>query len=163
MFKKVPHTYVIVFSIIIIAAILTWIVPAGQFERTTKTLADGSTTTVIVENSYHEVDASPQIWQIFTSIFDGFKKQAGIIAFILLVGGSFWILNESRALAAGIKSFLRFSRRLEKRKFLQKIGVNNIIMVLIMTLFSAFGAIFGMSEETIAFVIIFVPLAISMG
>ncbi|MBR3946891.1 MAG: hypothetical protein IKJ56_07295, partial [Bacteroidales bacterium] len=48
MFKKVPHTYVIVFSIIIIAAILTWIVPAGQFERTTKTLADGSSTTVIV-------------------------------------------------------------------------------------------------------------------
>ena len=60
MFKKVPHTYVIVFSIIIIAAILTWIVPAGQFERTTKTLADGSSTTVIVENSYHKVDASPQ-------------------------------------------------------------------------------------------------------
>ncbi|MBO4614944.1 MAG: YfcC family protein [Bacteroidales bacterium] len=163
MFKKVPHTYVIVFSIIIIAAILTWIVPAGQFERTTKALADGSSTTVIVENSYHEVYASPQTWQIFTSIFDGFKKQAGIIAFILLVGGSFWILNESRALAAGINSFLRFSRKLEKCKFLQKIGVNNIIMVLIMTLFSAFGAIFGMSEETIAFVIIFVPLAISMG
>ena len=163
MFKKVPHTYVIVFTIIVIAAILTWIVPAGQFDRTQKPLPDGGSTTVIVENSYHEVDASPQTWQVFTSIFDGFKKQAGIIAFILLVGGSFWILNESRALAAGINSFLRFSKRLEKRKFLQRIGVNNIIMVLIMTLFSAFGAIFGMSEETIAFVIIFVPLAISMG
>ena len=163
MFKKVPHTYVIIFAIIIIAAILTLIIPAGQFDRTQKTLPNGDTSTVIVENSYHSVDASPQTWQIFTSIFDGFKKQASIIAFILLVGGSFWILNESKALAVGINSFLRLSRRLEKRRFLQKIGVNNIIMILIMTMFSAFGAIFGMSEETIAFVIIFVPLAISMG
>ncbi|MCF0207520.1 MAG: YfcC family protein [Bacteroidales bacterium] len=163
MLKKVPHTYVIVFAIIVIAAILTWIIPAGEFDRVTKEFANGDSSTVIVENSYHEVDANPQSWQIFTSIFDGFKKQAGIIAFILLVGGSFWILNESRALAVGINSFLRLSRKLEKWRFLQKIGVNNIIIVLIMTMFSAFGAIFGMSEETIAFVVIFVPLAISMG
>ena len=32
-----------------------------------------------------------------------------------------------------------------------------------MVIFSLFGAVFGMSEETIAFIIIFVPLAISMG
>lgn len=163
MFKKVPHTYVIVFGIIVLAAILTWIVPAGQFERTSKVLSSGGTSTVIVENSYHEVESSPQTWQIFTSIFEGFKNQAGIIAFILLVGGSFWILNESKALAVGINTFLRISKRLERFRFLQKIGVNNIIMILIMTMFSAFGAIFGMSEETIAFVVIFVPLAISMG
>ncbi len=163
MFKKVPHTYVIVFAIIVIAAILTWIIPSGEFDRMQKQLPNGDSTTVIVENSYHEVEANPQTWQIFTSIFDGFKKQAGIIAFILLVGGSFWILNESKALAVGINSFLKISQRLERHKFLQKIGVNNIIIVLIMTMFSAFGAIFGMSEETIAFVVIFVPLAISMG
>ena len=43
------------------------------------------------------------------------------------------------------------------------VGVHNIVLVAVMTIFSLFGAIFGMSEETIAFTIIFVPLAISMG
>ena len=42
-------------------------------------------------------------------------------------------------------------------------GVNNIIITLVMILFSLFGAIFGMAEETIAFAVIFVPLSISMG
>jgi uncharacterized ion transporter superfamily protein YfcC len=41
--------------------------------------------------------------------------------------------------------------------------VHNIIITLVMVLFSIFGAVFGMSEETIAFVIIMVPLSISMG
>jgi uncharacterized ion transporter superfamily protein YfcC len=36
MFKKVPHTYVIVFGIILISAVLTWIIPPGEFDRTVK-------------------------------------------------------------------------------------------------------------------------------
>jgi uncharacterized ion transporter superfamily protein YfcC len=43
------------------------------------------------------------------------------------------------------------------------LGADNLVVVLIMLIFSVFGATFGMSEETIAFVIIFVPLAIGMG
>ncbi|HNQ69122.1 MAG TPA: AbgT family transporter [Bacteroidales bacterium] len=163
MLKKVPHTYVIVFSIVIISALLTWIIPAGEFDRTQKTMSDGSTKTVIVENSFHRVDAEPQTWQVFSSIFNGFTSQANIIVFILLIGGAFWILNASQALDVGISAFIRWTKKLEKNKILNKIGVHNIVMVLIMMMFSAFGAIFGMSEETIAFVIILVPLAISMG
>src|SRR5574344_45307 len=60
-------------------------------------------------------------------------------------------------------SFLKKSKDFEKHKLLKKIGVNNIDIVLSMAMFSLFGAVYGMSEETIAFVIIFVPLAISMG
>ena len=59
--------------------------------------------------------------------------------------------------------FLNFTKKLEKCKIIRRIGVNNIIMTLIMIIFSLFGSVFGMSEETIAFIIIFVPLAISMG
>src|SRR5690554_2116256 len=40
---------------------------------------------------------------------------------------------------------------------------HTLVIILVMLLFSAFGSIFGMSEETLAFVIIIVPLAISMG
>ena len=37
------------------------------------------------------------------------------------------------------------------------------IFVLVMLLFSLFGSVFGMSEETIAFALIIIPLAVSMG
>lgn len=163
MLKKIPHTYVIVFFIIVFSAILTWIIPAGEFKREQKLMADGTTKTMIDENSFEYVDSQPQTWQIFSSIFNGFVAQAHIIVFILLIGGAFWILNASKALDAGILSFIKATKKLERYKFLKKIGVNNIVMILIMTMFSLFGAIFGMSEETIAFVIVIVPLAISMG
>ncbi|MFH2096305.1 MAG: AbgT family transporter [Bacteroidota bacterium] len=163
MFKRIPHTYVIIFFIIIIVAVLTWFIPAGEFERTTKVLGDGSSREIIVEGSYHNVDSSPQTWQVFSAIFKGFVDKADIVIFILLIGGAFWIMNASKAIDVGIMAFLRFTRKLERSKFLRKIGVNNIVMVLIMLMFSIFGAVFGMSEETIAFVIIMVPLSISMG
>ncbi|MDY0217426.1 MAG: AbgT family transporter, partial [Bacteroidales bacterium] len=81
----------------------------------------------------------------------------------LMIGGAFWIMNHSKAIDVGIYSFLRKTRSLEKNRFVKKLGVDNIIMTLIMLVFAVFGAVFGMSEETIAFVIIIVPLAISMG
>jgi uncharacterized ion transporter superfamily protein YfcC len=161
-FKKVPHTYTIVFSIIVLCAILTWIIPGGEFERTTK-LVDGVERTIIVENSFHHVDNTPQTWQVFSALYKGFTNQSGIIIFILMLGGAFWVLNDSKSIDVGIFSFLKFTKRLEKIKIFRKIGVNNIILILIMSMFSAFGAIFGMSEETIAFIIILIPLAISMG
>ena len=161
--RNIPHTYVIVFFIIIASAILTWFIPGGEFERVDKVLPDGTTRLVIVENSFHNVADQPQTWQVFSAFFKGFVKQSNIIIFILLIGGAFWIMNASKAIDVGIMAFLKFTKKLEKINILQKIGVDNIVMVLIMIMFSAFGAIFGMSEETIAFIIVMIPLAISMG
>ncbi|WP_291861269.1 YfcC family protein [Marinilabilia sp.] len=156
MFKKVPHTYVIVFSLIVMAAIATWFVPGGQYVT-----PDEADTTSIVD--FREVESQPQTWQIFAALFEGFEKQAGIIVFILMIGGAFWILNDSKAIDIGIYSFLKFTRKLDKFKAIRLIGANNLIIIMIMLMFSIFGAVFGMSEETIAFVVIVVPLAISMG
>ncbi|NLD21528.1 MAG: YfcC family protein [Bacteroidales bacterium] len=133
--REFPNTYVIIFAIILLCAASTWFTKG----------------------------AVPQTWQVFSALYDGFSKQAGIIIFILVIGGAFWIVNYSKAVDAGIYSFLNFTSKLETNVFLRKIGVNNVIMVFIMLLFSLFGAVFGMSEETIAFIVIFVPLAISMG
>ena len=80
-----------------------------------------------------------------------------------MVGGAFWILNSSSSIDVGVKAFLRKIQRMNHYKFFQKVGVDNLILTAIMLMFSVFGAVFGMSEETIAFVVIFVPLAISMG
>ncbi len=163
MFKKVPHTYVIIFSLIVLAAISTWFVPAGEFLREPQTTESGKTINGIVTGSYHQVEQAPQTWQIMSAFFKGFQRAPGIIAFLLILGGAFWILNETKAIDMGVQSFLKHSNSLERFKFLRWLGVNNLIIILIMIMFSAFGAIFGMSEETIAFVVIFVPLAISMG
>jgi uncharacterized ion transporter superfamily protein YfcC len=160
---KIPHTFVIVFCIIILAAVASWFVEGGEYARTAKVLPDGSTKNIILPESYKNVQNSPQTWQIFSALFEGFVAKADIIVFILLIGGAFWIMNASKAIDVAILSFLNFTKRLEKWRIMRWVGVNNMIIVLIMIIFSLFGSVFGMSEETIAFIIIFVPLAISMG
>jgi uncharacterized ion transporter superfamily protein YfcC len=156
---KIPHTFVIVFSIIIIAAVASWFVHGGEYTRTLKLLPDGTSKNIILPESFKNVESHPQTWQIF----EGFVAKADIIVFILLIGGAFWIMNASKAIDISILSFLNFTKKLEKNRFIRMIGVNNIIITLIMIIFSLFGSVFGMAEETIAFIIIFVPLAISMG
>lgn len=160
--RKFPHTYVIVFMIIIFAALLTWLVPGGQYARETVEV-NNTLREVVKSDSFEFTQSNPQTWQIFSSLFDGFVDKADIIVFILLIGGAFWILNSSKAIDVGIYAFLRKARVLEKFKLVRWIGVDNIIISLIMLFFSVFGATFGMSEETIAFIIIFVPMSISMG
>ena len=165
--KRIPHTFTIVFFLILFAALLTYIIPGGEFVRETVNVenADGtlSSREVVQNGSFHYVDRQPQTWQIFSSLFSGFCDKADIIIFILMVGGAFWILNNSHAIDIGVMAFLRRVQRLNRYRFFKRVGVENIIISLVMILFSLFGAVFGMSEETIAFVVVFVPLAISMG
>ncbi len=162
MLKKIPHTYVIVFSIVVLSAILTWVVPGGSFERNIVNV-NGIDRNVVIPGSFHYTERNPQTWQIFSALFDGFVDKADIIVFVLIIGGAFWIMNESKAIDVAIQAFLRFTSRIEHNRIIRMLGADNLIFILIMTMFSIFGAVFGMSEETIAFIIIFVPLAISMG
>ncbi len=172
--KKIPHTFVIVWWIIIIAAVLTWFIPGGHYVKQT-VVEDGKEKEIVV---YEEVEKDgkrvlqpkfeftenhPQTWQIFAAPFKGFVRQAGIIVFIFIVGGAFWIVNSTKAIDVGIFEFLSLTQKLERVKLLKFLGVENLVLVLIMLVFSIFGAVFGMSEETIAFIVILVPLAISMG
>ena len=164
--RKVPHTFVIVFCCILLSAMLTWFIKPGKY--ITEEVAGQSVTKFyyldqLPESYAAEFHAEPQTWQVFSALYRGFEKQSGIIVFILIVGGAFWIMNKSKAIDTGIMAFLRFTKRLEHNRFIRKIGVNNIIITLIMILFSLFGSVFGMSEETIAFTLIVIPLAISMG
>lgn len=159
---KIPHTFAITSCIILFCALLTWVIPAGEYNREVR-LINGTERTVIVDNSFHSVDASPQSYQVFEVLLEGFVKQSGIIAFLLIIGGAFQVLNSSKSVNAGILAFLRFSRTIEKHAVVKNIGVHNVVIAMIIVLFSTFGAVFGMSEETLPFVLIIVPLAISMG
>lgn len=138
---KLPNTYVIIAALIVLCAVLTWFVPGGQYV----TGGDGTL-------SYEEVGSVPQTWQVFSAIYNGFVKQAGIIIFILVVGGAFWLLNATGAVDAGI------------RQLIARIGTKDkAVLVTLTLLFSLGGAVFGMSEEAIPFVGIVVPLVVSMG
>lgn len=132
---KVPNTYVIIFFVILVAAVSTWFVPDGK----------------------------PQTWQIFSALYEGFSQQAGIIAFVLIIGGAFWVVNSTKAVDEGIRRFITKVSHLERFSPVRKLGVGNIVITLVMLLFGLFGAVFGMSEETIAFVAVVIPLAKSLG
>ena len=164
--RKVPHTFVIVFCCILLAAMMTWFIKPGKYIE--EQLGGEKVMTFyyhdeLPEPYAAEFHAEPQTWQVFSALFKGFERQSGIIVFILIVGGAFWIMNKSKAIDTGIMAFLGFTQKLERRKWIRKIGVNNIVITMIMILFSLFGSVFGMSEETIAFTLIIIPLAISMG
>lgn len=141
---------------------MTWFIPGGEFSREVISV-DGSERSVVVPDSFHATDNVPQTWQVFTAFFKGFEKTSYIIAFILMIGGAFWVVSHTKAIDVGIHSFLGFTHRLQKFKLFKWLNIDFCIITLIMVMFSMFGAIFGMSEETIAFIVIFVPLAISMG
>ena len=132
---KVPNTYVIIFTVILLSAVSTWFIGGGE----------------------------PQTWQVFSALYEGFSQQAGIIAFVLVIGGAFWVVNSTHAVDYGIRRFIVKVQGLEKYALVRKLGVGNIVITLIMVLFGIFGAVFGMSEETIAFVAVVIPLARSLG
>lgn len=132
---RVPNTYVIIFFVILLCAVSTWLVPGG----------------------------TPQTWQVFSALYEGFSRQAGIIAFVLIIGGAFWVVGSTKALDEGVMKFIAWVRRLERFSLVRKVGAGNIVIIFIMLLFGLFGAVFGMSEETIAFVAVVIPLAKSLG
>jgi uncharacterized ion transporter superfamily protein YfcC len=158
MFKKVPHTFVIIFFLIISAAILTWIIPGGEyyFPENTNGLTES-------QPEFRYTENVKQWWHIFAAFFSGFERPAGIIVFIMLIGGTFWIINSSKAIDVGIFTFIRYTEKLRNRSVFRYIKIEPVILTAIWMMFSVFGAVFGMSEETIAFIVIMVPLAVSMG
>ena len=160
--KKIPGTFTIVCYIILAAALLTWIVPGGEYLREAR-MVNGVEREMVVDGSFHYVDKSPQTFSVFFALFQGFVENAGIIVFVLMVGGAFWILNSTKAIDTGVKEFVAFTRRCRQKKWLAKVDVDSLVLVVIMLMFSVFGSVFGMSEETIAFIVIFVPMAVSMG
>ncbi|MCM1531417.1 MAG: YfcC family protein [Bacteroides sp.] len=160
--KKIPSTFTIVCYIILVAAVLTWFIPGGEYLRESQTV-NGVTRSVVVDDSFHYVEPAPQTYSVLFALFKGFVDKADIIVFVLMVGGAFWILNSTKAIDKGVQSFVRFTQACRRKKWLRKIDIDLVVLAFISVMFSLFGAVFGMSEETIAFIIVFVPMAVSMG
>jgi uncharacterized ion transporter superfamily protein YfcC len=148
---KALDTAILMTSLLVLAALLTWIIPGGQFDRE---VVDGRE--MVVAESFHRVESQPQgPGDILLAPIKGFVDAAEIIGFVLIVGGAFFVLQRTGAVDASIRSLVKAQSRSE--------FVRLALIPLFMLLFSTGGAVFGMAEETIPFVLLFIPLAIRLG
>lgn len=148
---KLPNTYLLIFSLLILIAAMTWVIPGGEYERT---VVNGRE--VVVQNSFKYIDNNPQgIVALFISPLKGFVEAAMIIGFVLIVGGAFNVLQSTDAINALINKLARVHKR---SKTLRVMFVPILIFM-----FSLGGATFGMNEEIIPFVLIIVPICLALG
>lgn len=149
---KVPHTLVIIFSIIILMAIATYIVPGGSYDRV---IADvnGQSKTVVLNGSFHYVENEAQgLFSVMQAPISGLEQSAEIIAFLFIVGGAFSLITRTKAIDSAIAKVVSIFK-----------GNELLIIPIIFTLFSLGGATFGMTEEAIPFITILTPLMLALG
>jgi uncharacterized ion transporter superfamily protein YfcC len=148
---KLPNTYVLVFSILALIALATWVVPGGRYATQ---VIDGRTQ--IDPASFQHLPSKPQgLDALLMAPIKGFAEAGQIIAFVLVVGGAFGVLQKTGAIEAMIHSIAR--------RHAASPLMRAMFLPLFITLFSLGGATFGMNEEAIPFVLIFVPLALALG
>lgn len=148
---KAPNTILIISGLIVFTAVMTWIVPGGEYERI---VIDGRER--VEPGSFSYIDSDPQsVFDILTAPIRGFVDAALIIGFVLIVGGSFGILQQTGAIEAAIRGIARAHTRHR--------AVRVLLIPIFMIIFSLAGSVFGMSEEVIPFVLIFVPMALALG
>lgn len=86
---KVPHSYVIIIILLIFVAVLTYVIPAGEYDR----YKNDAGTTMVDGSSFHYVESSPvPIWRIPNYIMKGLTKQADIIFPLLVIGGALEVI-----------------------------------------------------------------------
>ena len=148
---KMPSSYTVLYILIIILAILTWIIPAGEYEK--------NQSGQLIAGTYKTVQSNPQgIYDIFMAPVYGLignkltTGSIGVAFFILIIGGFLGVITETGALDIGIASVIRKNRGKEKR-----------LIPLLMILFAIGGTTYGMAEETIAFYPLLIPIMIGVG
>ena len=174
---RMPHTYIIIFGVILFAALLTVFIPLGKYEtkeitymqngtEKTKTVLDPDSFQYVLDENGNKVTSVAPLFGtedfgrqgILNYVFEGMTvgsksgTAVGIIAFILVVGGAFGIVLRTGAVESGIMRVIAMTN-----------GREILLIPLRVTLCSLGGAILGMGEEAIPFVMILVPMFIAMG
>ncbi len=150
MVLKIPSAYTLVFILIIIFSILTWVLPAGKYDRVYNSKLNKE---VVVANTYHHVESVHQgVESIATSFFKGIVSAIEIIAYLLIVGGSYGVILKTKAIHTALSILIK---KLKNRAI--------ILIPFLMLLFSALGSIIGFFEEGLAFYGIIIPFVLAMG
>lgn len=155
--SRFPTAYTILFLLIIFVAALTWVIPAGKYDRV---MSDEVGREVAVPGTYQVVEAKQQGFvDVMLAPTTGFYDPDSYVAnaidvalFVLFLGGFLGVMNATGAIDTGIRSAMR---RLEGRELW--------MIPILMTLFAFGGTTYGMAEETLAFYAILIPVIISAG
>ncbi len=145
---RVPHTYVLLFILLLLAATSTHFIPAGAFDRVTKEKRQ-----IVAPDSYHHVASNPaSVVDIFLAFPKGLLEVSHIVFYIFIVGGAFGVIAATGAIDAGIHALVR------------TLGKFQSALVPVLTLaFAVGGGTFGMAEETLPFLPALVLLSRSLG
>ncbi|MCI5688975.1 Na+/H+ antiporter NhaC family protein [Anaerovoracaceae bacterium 42-11] len=151
-FKKVcnANAYVILCCMIMLSAVATWLMPAGEYNR----YIDEATGRMLIEpSSFHYIDANPlSFFEILKSIPEGIIGSAEIIMFIFVVSGTIQVVRGTGALDAGLRLIV-----------LKLKGKDAYILCIVSIVCSLMGSIFGFAQEIIPLIPLGVVLAESMG
>jgi uncharacterized ion transporter superfamily protein YfcC len=147
---RFPHPLTLLVGCILVAAVLTWIVPAGQYDRR-EDPATGRK--VVVEGTYHRVEAHPVgPFQALVAIPKGMADAADVVFFVFLIGGALTVVDRTEALKRGAEWLVG---RLKNRGLL--------VIPVICVAFVLGGALENMQEEIIALVPVLLILTRSLG
>ncbi len=147
---KVPHTLVILFSMVVLAQILTYVIPAGSFDR----VENAAGRLQVVPGSFHRTPETPALSPLasLTAVPKGFSGAHPIIFFVFIIGGAFAVLRSTGAVDAGMRALLR---RWGDRPFWLVAGG--------ITLFAVGSSTIGFGEEYFPFVPVLITLALALG
>lgn len=146
---RLPHPFVLLLSGVVVAAALTWIVPAGEFDRRTDPATGRS---IAIGGTYHRVAAAPVgPMQTAVAVPRGIVAGADVVAAILIVGGAFALLERTGALGRLVGGLIGRTRR------------PLVVLALVATVFSLLGALDNTHEEIIALIPVLVLLSRGLG
>ncbi len=147
---QLPHPYALIVILILVCTVLTYIIPAGIYDR----VEQANTGRMIVEpESFHYVEQTPvEPFSMVQAIPIGMGEVGWIIFLVFIIGGSFGIINKTGAIEAGLGASI------EKVK-----GKDVILIITLMIVFSIGGATIGLAESTLIFIPICVMLAKALG
>lgn len=146
---KIPHTYVIIGLMAVVAAALTWIIPAGQFERVTD---EALNRIILVPGTYQVIESTPVgLFKLLVLFQEAMVDSAGIIFFIFFAYGFVYMEIKCGAFDAAVGALLR---KVGKRE--------NLIIPVFMVFFAIAGSTFGMTEETYGLLPVFMGIALAL-
>ena len=138
----------IIVFLIFLATAATYIIPAGEFARYEDPV---SGETLVQAGSYVSSGTNPAN-PLHMLMYDGILDAADVIGFLLIIGGSFELVNASGAILALCRTV---GRKLK--------GKEIFVVPIFLALFAVFGTTMGMSNEVAIFVPIGITMALTLG
>lgn len=143
-----PNVVIVLLFMMFLAMIATWLVPAGSFDR----VEGPDDRMIVVPDSYSATESTPVgIFALFKAIPEGLTD-AGMIAWtILIIGGTWQVLNSTGAISMGIG------------KMVNKLGKREVIIIpILMIIFASIATFIGALELAIVYVPVMIALCLAL-